>query len=70
MFNMKIESQMNMHDRTLICGIPKFDSIPKEVTIAGKRFIVIGVSSGVNPPYMSLEIEKTDTKMVGEEAIG
>ena len=69
MFNMKIESQMNMHDRTLICGIPQFDSVPKEVVIAGNRYDVIGVSSGVNPPYVSLEIMKTDTKMVGEEAI-
>ena len=66
MFEMKVESQMIVKDRTLVAGIPNFDTLPDEVTADGKTFKVIGVSRGVKLPYISLEIEKTNIDLEGK----
>ena len=60
---MKIEKQLNIEDRTLLLGIPKYDSIPEKVEIEGRQYKVIGISHGVKPPFVSLEIEKTAEKV-------
>ena len=65
MFKMKVESQMNLPDRTLICGIPNVISIPPKVAIEGNKYNVIGISQGVRPPYISLEINKSTDNLVG-----
>lgn len=69
MFVMKIEKQMNIKDRTLLLGVPKFDAIPKSISIDDEEYKVIGVSQGVKPPFVSLEIEKMDKKAIGKEAV-
>lgn len=66
MFNMQVEQQMNIKDRTLLLGMPKYDVIPKTVFIDKKEFAVIGCSLGVKLPYLSLEIEKTTDNLVGK----
>lgn len=66
MFNMKIDKQLNIQDRTLLLGVPDYDIIPKEILVDGNKYGVIGVSLGVKPPYLSLEIEKTDSKLEGK----
>lgn len=66
MFKMKIEQQMNIKDRTLLLGIPEYNAIPGRVSANGNSFNVIGVSNGIKPPYMSLEIEKTDNELIGQ----
>ena len=38
MFIMKIEQQMNIKDRTLLLGVPKFDDIPKSVSIENEQY--------------------------------
>ena len=65
MFDMKIERQLNIKDRTLLLGVPKYDAIPKSIEIEGKQYKVIGISHGVRPPFVSLEIEKTSKEVVG-----
>lgn len=66
MFEMKIENQMNIADRTLLSGVPKYDSIPEKVSVDGKDFKVIGTSYGVPFPFMSIEIEKTSANLIGK----
>lgn len=66
MFNMQVEQQMNIKDRTLLLGVPKYDVIPKKIYADGKEFSVIGSSLGVKLPYLSLEIEKTTDNLVGK----
>lgn len=66
MFNMKIERQLNIKDRTLLLGIPNYDVIPKVVVADGHEVNVIGVSHGAKLPYMSLEVEKTAEDLVGK----
>lgn len=66
MFNMKVEKQMNIKDRTLLLGLPKYDALPKVVHSNNERYKVIGVSSGVLPPYLSLEIERTTNNLIGK----
>ncbi len=66
MFLMTVERQMNLNDRTLLLGKPQFDIIPKHVTLRGKKIKIIGISSGVVPPFMSLEIEQIKDNIVGE----
>lgn len=69
MFDMKIEQQMNMKDRTLILGKPNYDTIPNVIKVEEKELKVIGVSSGVKFPYLSLEIEKTELQLTGKRII-
>lgn len=66
MFTMKVEKQMRLHDRTLLLGRPQFDIIPKQVNIKNEKINVIGISNGVVPPFISLEIEPIKNKVVGE----
>ena len=70
MFKMKIEGQYNIHDRTLICGVPEYDVIPKDMLADDIPIKLIGVSLGTKPPYMSLEIEKTNYDLVGKTILG
>lgn len=70
MFRMIVEKQLNIKDRTLILGIPNNGAIPSNVTCNNVKFGVIGMSYGALPPYVSLEIEKTDTDLVGAEMCG
>ena len=69
MFHMIVEKQVNLKDRTLILGIPNNDAIPSCITCGSRTFRVIGVSHGVSLPYVSLEIEKTYTKLEGKEIV-
>ena len=66
---MVVQRQLNLSDRTLVVGIPTFDKIPKKVLIHGEEFKVIGLSGGVKLPYVSLEIERTESKLTGERII-
>lgn len=66
MFAMKVEKQMKLHDRTLLLGKPQFDIIPKQVNIKNEKINVIGISNGIVPPYVSLEIEPIKNEVVGE----
>lgn len=66
MFKMKIEKQLNIKDRTLVLGKPDYDAVPKTVLLGDESFSVIGLSHGVKPPFVSLEIEKTDIDLVGK----
>lgn len=68
MFNMIIEKQMNLNDRTLILGTPDYKTIPETVMIEKTAHKVIGISAGAKPPYMSLEIEKTEENLIGKIA--
>lgn len=69
MFRMKIESQLNISDRTLLAGQPGFTKIPKNITIDGDKYKVLGVSGGANLPFMSLEIERTNKQLIDKTAI-
>lgn len=66
MFLMKVEKQMRLSDRTLLLGKPQFDEIPKQVNIKNVITNVIGVSNGIAPPFMSLEIEPVTIDIVGD----
>ena len=66
MFNMKIDKQLNIQDRTLLLGVPNYDVIPKIILVDDDKYSVIGISHGVNPPYLSLEIEKTASNLEGK----
>ena len=66
MFRMKVEMQMNMADRTLLLGIPEYNLIPKVIKTQKGTFLVFGCSVGVKPPYISLEIERTDHDLIGK----
>ena len=70
MFNMKIERQLNLKDRTLLLGIPNCDIIPKVVVINKLEYKVLGVSSGIKPPYLSLEIERTNLRLSKHIIVG
>ena len=63
MFRMIIEGQLNIKDRTLIGGIGEYDKIPKMIKIDDKKYQVIGVTSGIMRPKISLEIERTEEKL-------
>lgn len=65
MFKMKIREQVNIQDRTLLAGEGEYDHVPDNVIIDGKKYTVLGLSLGVLPPMISLEIEKTDDKLTG-----
>lgn len=67
MFDMTIIEQLNLIDRTLILGVAKYDAIPKKVVVSNIEYKVLGISMGGNPTYISLEIEKTDSKLVGKK---
>lgn len=69
MFTMTIESQINISDRTLVCGIPAEYLIPKSIVIEQIKYRVIGISQGIKLPYISLEIEKTDNYLIGKKAV-
>ena len=60
---MKFEQQLNINDRTLILGKPEYDVIPKTIQIDDIGYRVIGLSHGVKPPFVSLEIEKTEKNL-------
>lgn len=66
MFNMRVEKQMNIKDRTLLLGVPENDVIPETISVDDKVFAVIGTSAGVKPPFMSIEIEKTTDNLTGK----
>jgi|GEM_PF-3245122 len=68
MFRMKVNKQMNMRDRTLIAGEPTFDSIPSVIIIDSKEYKVLGVSQGIKPPFVSLEIERTESNLENKTA--
>jgi hypothetical protein len=67
---MIVEKQLNIKDRTLLLGIPNDGAIPSAITCNGGKFSVIGTSYGSRPPYISLEIEKTDADLAGVEIYG
>lgn len=69
MFEMKVEKQLNMKDRTLLVGKPTYDSIPKKIKVNNHVFGVIGVSQGVKIPFISLEIEKTSIALEGKHIV-
>ena len=69
MFNMKIDKQLNIQDRTLLLGVPDFDVIPEYVKIDDIEYKVVGISHGVKPPFVSLEIEKSKFILEGKNAI-
>lgn len=69
MFNMKIEKQLNIKDRTLLLGVPDFDVVPESIKIDNAVYKVIGISHGVKPPFLSIEIEKTENELVGKIAM-
>lgn len=69
MFNMKVEQQMNINDRTLLLGVPQYDVIQKTIFVDEKEFVVIGSSFGVKLPYLSLEIERTTDNLVGKTLV-
>lgn len=69
MFNMKVEQQMNINDRTLLLGVPQYDVFPKTIFVDEKEFVVIGSSFGVKLPYLSLEIERTTDNLVGKTLV-
>ena len=69
MFEMEIKGQLNISDRTLLSGIPLYDSIPKHISCENKTYNVIGISYGISPPYISLEIEKTKDNLIGKKII-
>lgn len=66
MFKMKIEKQLNIKDRTLLAGIPEYDAIPQKIYVEGLELGVIGTSYGVKPPFVSLEVEKTNIDLIGK----
>lgn len=66
MLNMKIEKQLNIKDRTLLLGKPQTRVVPDSVSVEGNVFKVVGTSLGVTPPYISLEIERTEIDLVGK----
>lgn len=68
MFRMNIEKQLNLESRTLILGTPEYNAIPGIITIDDKQYKVIGISAGSKPPYMAMEIERTDKKLTGKKA--
>ena len=70
MFNMKIERQLNLKDRTLLLGVPNCDIIPKVVVINKSEYKVLGISSGIKPPSLSLEIERTDLSFTKQIIVG
>ena len=67
MFAMKVEQQMDFEDRTLLLGKPNFDKIPKKVTVNGVVVNVVGISSGIAPPFLSLEVHRLFTRVSGAE---
>lgn len=66
-FNMTVMQQLNLKDRTLLAGVPNFDIIPPVITMNNQKFKVIGLSQGINPPAMCIEIERTDIELIGKE---
>lgn len=69
MFEMIVDCQLNLADRTLLLGVPDYFDIPKNCFFEDKELTIIGVSSGVRPPYLSLEIERIDYSLEGEKII-
>ena len=68
MFTMKIDKQLNIADRTLVGGVATYDVVPNEIQVNHKHYKVIGLSYGVKPPMISLEIEKTENVLQGQQA--
>lgn len=66
---MNIEKQLNLENRTLILGVPKYNAIPETIMIDDKPYKVIGISAGAKPPFVSMEIERTDKKLTGKTAV-
>ena len=66
MFEMKIEKQLNIKDRTLLLGQAKESVVPEVVSVDGHTFKVLGRSLGVKPPFVSLEIEKANIDLTGK----
>lgn len=68
MFTMKIDKQLNIADRTLLGGVATYDVMPNEIQVNHKPYKVIGLSYGVKSPMISLEIEKTENILQGQQA--
>lgn len=69
MFNMTIESQMTVGNKTIIGGRTQYDLIPKTVIIDGKETVVLGVPYGIKPPFFAVEIAKTDINLIGKQIV-
>ena len=66
MFKMKIEKQINIENKTLLLGISESVVFPDSVCIDDKNYKVIGVTMSCPPPFLSLEIERTNNNFVGK----
>lgn len=65
MFEMIIKSQISIGSKTIIGGRAKYDLIPEQVVIGNKVFKILCVPQGIKPPFLAIEIEKTDSDFVG-----
>lgn len=70
MFKMTVEKQWCLSDRTLLSGKAEYDEIPEIVNLNKENIHVIGISSGVVPPLLSLEIERQTDNFIGKTLIG
>ncbi len=73
MFQMIIERQLDLEDRTLLLGKPEPYGFPERIKtrrIPPQTFDVIGVSGGVRPPFVSLEIKRITESLVGQAVYG
>lgn len=70
MFKMTVEKQWCLADRTLVLGKAEYDEIPKIVKMNKENIHVLGISSGVVPPLLSLEIERQTDDFIGKTLIG
>ena len=66
MFKMKIEKQLNLKDRSLLLGFAEFKTIPEYIIVGNTKYKIIGLSSGVKLPYISVEIERINENLVGK----
>lgn len=69
MFEMLIESQMNIGNRTIIGGRANYDLIPEQIVIGNNTFKILGVPQGIKPPFFAVEIKKTDLDFVGSKIL-
>ncbi len=65
MFEMAVESQVNIGGKTIIGGRANFDFIPEYIIIDNNVFKVLGVPHGIKPPFFAIEIQNTGSDFVG-----
>jgi len=59
MFEMQVNNILVLNDRVLLGGNPTvYEGLPKQIVLFGNKHNVIGLSSGIRPPFISIEIEK------------